>query len=237
MNNFFSMENPLFEGLYKIAECVFLTILWLIFCIPLFTAGASTTALYYTVQKCLKNDRGYVFSCFWDSFKKNFKTATIIGAFFLLVAFLGITDISILKYLGEGGLSVGFGINFFKVLMFIAALYAIWVFSTLARFENNWKGTMKNAVLMATGHWPMTLVMAALLGFSLLLIYILPVAIFIMPTVCIWLSSICTEKVFRIYMKDEDKRLDDELNMVYHNDYGDSAGEKPEQKKKNKNRH
>ncbi len=237
MGNFFSMENPIFEALYKIAECVFLSILWIIFCIPLFTIGASTTAFYYTVQKCLKNDRGYVFSCFWDSFKKNFKTASIINIFFLIVAFIGITDISVLDYLEENGVVGGGGQIFFKVLLFVAGLYAVWIYSSLARFENTWKQVMKNALLMATGHWPTTLIMAALLGFTVVIIYLVPIAIFIMPTVCIWLISMFTEKVFRLYMKEEDKRLDDELNMVYHNDYGDPEKNNGEKRGKNKKRH
>lgn len=237
MGNFFSMENPFFEALYKIAECVFLSILWIVFCIPLFTAGASTTALYYTVQKCLKNDRGYVFSCFWDSFKKNFKTASLINIFFLIVAFIGITDISILNYLEKNGVVGGGGQIFFKVLLFVAGLYAIWIYASLARFDNTWKEAMKNAVLMAAGHWPMTLIMAALLGFTAVIVYLVPIAIFIMPTICIWLISMVTEKVFRLYMKDEDKRLDDELNMVYHNDYGDAGKGKAKNRRKDKKRY
>lgn len=223
MGNFFSMENPLFQGLYKIAECVFLSLLWMIFCIPLFTAGTATTAMYYTIQKCLKNDRGYVFSCFWESFKANFKTGTALSVIFLIVAFVGITDWSVLDYLRESQVISGYAAEiFFLVLLFIAAIYALWVFAVLARFDNNWKKTMRNALLLATGHWQITLMMAGILILSALIIYIIPFTAFIMPVVCIWLISAPLEKVFRLYMEDSDKRLEDELNMRYHNDYDDS---------------
>lgn len=233
MGKLFSMENPFFQGLYKAMECVLLSLVWIVFCIPLFTAGTSTAALYYTAQKCLKNERGYVCSCFWKSFKENFKTGTVLSLIFLLMYFVGITDISVLVYLKDEGMIAGnAAIIAFAVALFIVTLYAIWVFAALARFKNKWKQTMKNAVIFAATYWKTTLIITAALIFTALVIYIIPILIFIMPAVSIWLISAPVERVFRLYMSEEDKRLEDELNMEYHNDYEDAAGMEPEKKRK-----
>lgn len=47
----FNWDNIVFQMLGKLVDCVWVSILWVICCIPVFTIGASTTALYYTVHK------------------------------------------------------------------------------------------------------------------------------------------------------------------------------------------
>lgn len=42
-----------------------------------FTIGASTTALYYTVHKSIRGDRGYTTRTFFGAFRDNFKAATL----------------------------------------------------------------------------------------------------------------------------------------------------------------
>ena len=53
-------------------------ILWFICSIPIFTIGASTTALYYTCLKIVRNEEGNVTKTFFKSFKENFRQATVI---------------------------------------------------------------------------------------------------------------------------------------------------------------
>ena len=44
----FNFDNVFFRGMNKLVDCVYVSFLWLICCIPIFTIGASTSALYYT---------------------------------------------------------------------------------------------------------------------------------------------------------------------------------------------
>ena len=53
----FNWDNIVFQMLGKLVDCVWVSILWVICCIPVFTIGASTTALYYTVHKSIRGDR------------------------------------------------------------------------------------------------------------------------------------------------------------------------------------
>ena len=47
MNQIFSIDNRFIQLLNKIFCAAWLNILWFLCCIPIFTIGASTTALYY----------------------------------------------------------------------------------------------------------------------------------------------------------------------------------------------
>ena len=62
----FNWDNIVFQMLGKLVDCVWVSILWVICCIPVFTIGASTTALYYTVHKSIRGDRGYTTRTFFS---------------------------------------------------------------------------------------------------------------------------------------------------------------------------
>ena len=99
MGSFFSADGAFFTAVNKIIDTIFLSILWIIFCIPLFTIGASTSALYATANKVLRHDRSYIFRQFWDSFKSSFKQSTIAWLFCVLVIFVLVSDIRIINLL------------------------------------------------------------------------------------------------------------------------------------------
>ena len=50
MGRFFNYDSPLFSSINKIVDCVFLSLLWFVFSIPIVTMGASTSALYYVAK-------------------------------------------------------------------------------------------------------------------------------------------------------------------------------------------
>ena len=46
MNTIFHPESPVVKWFERVADVMMLNILYLIFCLPVFTIGAATTALY-----------------------------------------------------------------------------------------------------------------------------------------------------------------------------------------------
>ncbi len=218
MFDFLKIEGPFSTVLYKIVNMIIVSAMWLLFCIPVFTAGASTTALYYTVQKTLKNDRGNTWQCFWESFKKNFKQCSLTMLIFLAIGFVCITDIQLSGLLGERWQIVGGMRIFFIILLIITAVYAIWVFAYVARFESTVKQCMKNSLILSIMHFPTTIVVGLIGAGSIALIVILWPLVFIMPSVSVWLISYFTEKIFRRYMSSEDQKLEDKRNRDWRND-------------------
>lgn len=213
MFSFLNYDNPIISGFFKLVNMVILSVLWGIFCLPVFTAGASTTALYYTVQKTIKHERGNVWPCFWQSFKQNFKQTTVITLIFLGVAVIFLMDISVLNALEEAGKIQGYIDVLFKILLVVLGLYAFWSFAYIARFQCTVKGALKNAGMMAIMHLPVTILIAVLGGAALFLIWLIPPILAVMPAISVLLMSLLTEKVFRRYMSEKDRELEDERNM------------------------
>ena len=71
MHNFFNPDNAVMQFITKVVYSVYLNILWFICCIPIVTAGASTTALFYVTLKMVRNEEGNITKAFFSSFKSN----------------------------------------------------------------------------------------------------------------------------------------------------------------------
>lgn len=78
MSEFFNPDNSIMRFITKIANSVYLNILWLVCSLPVVTIGASTTSLFYVTLKMAKNEEGNITAAFFRSFRDNFKQATKI---------------------------------------------------------------------------------------------------------------------------------------------------------------
>ena len=71
---------------------------------------------------------------------------------------------------------------------------------------------MKNAILFATVHFPMTVLLLALAAGTGFLMYIFPFLVIMLPAIYSWVQSFVLEWIFRKYMTEEERRLEDEKN-------------------------
>lgn len=212
MGGIFSLESPLMQGISKILDCIFLSILWVVFSIPVITFGASTSALYYTANKTIRNGRGYVWQQFWKGFKSSFKQSTILWIIVALILFLLYNDIQIIGIIG-GQSNWVFGAKaFFCVLMVLVCMVAIYIFPYIARFSTSLKNVAKNCVYMMVRHLPWTFLALLVIFGSLFLMWLLPIALFFMPTLGALLATCIFEKIFVRYMSEEDRMKERKLN-------------------------
>ena len=84
LQGIFNYDNPVWRFIGKLGDLMILNILWVICSIPIFTMGASTTAVYYVTMKLVRGDDGYTLRNYFKSFKDNFKQATVICLLMLL---------------------------------------------------------------------------------------------------------------------------------------------------------
>ena len=162
----------------KVFDVIVVSLLWFVCCIPVITAGASTTALYDTVFRNIRQNRGYCYKGFFKCFKDNFKNTVQASIIFAILTVVSMWDISLA--LSGGSVISGYQITFF-ILWILAMTWAIWTFALTARFENNWKNTLKNGLLMFFAHLPVTLGMALIFALSAMLVWDIPVLIVVLP--------------------------------------------------------
>jgi uncharacterized membrane protein YesL len=154
--------------LNKVADIMILNILFIIFCIPIITIGASATAAYYMGYKMVKDEETYIFKGFLKSFKENFAQSTILWLIMLIVAGVLVCDYRLILYSGvEFAQWMKIAVLTVTVVIMLGASF---IFPLQARYTNNVKNTIKNAFLMALSHLPT--------AFAIVIVYAVPVVIY-----------------------------------------------------------
>lgn len=217
MGELFNLDNKFFQSLGKLIDCVCLSLMWLVCCLPIVTTGAATTALYYTINKVIRHDRGHIWQEYWHAFKANFKQATILNLIMIVMMAFFSLDCHIMYQFAQTGDKTGSLYIVFIIFIVIALAWGCYLFPYIARFENSTKLAMKNAGLIALANLPWTVVVLLLLCLACLAVYLMPPAIFIVPAIYMLFVNLILEKIFKKYMSEEDIAAEEERNQVFYN--------------------
>ncbi len=156
LQSIFNSENVVFKTIAKIGYLWYLNVLWLFCSLPIFTIGASTTALIYSCTK-LHNEDGYVTKNFFHSFKENFKQAT--GIWLIYLAAGAVLAIALIFWNNS---DVPFSQIIWAVVLLITIVYLIslmYVFAIQSRFYNTVKNTIKFSFMLAYTNLAETILM------------------------------------------------------------------------------
>ncbi|MCR5507099.1 MAG: DUF624 domain-containing protein [Lachnospiraceae bacterium] len=212
MGKLFNLDSPFVQFMSRVADLMWLNILFLVCCIPLITIGDSITAMYYVTLKMARNEESYITRSFFKSFRQNFLQATVIWLIFVLGGGLLLFDYRIIS--GAAGVSVGNGmlLNVMKVLLIVVLIFYtftfIFVFPLLSKFDNTIKNTIKNAFIISIRHLPVTLTcvaigLVAVLGLAYVRIMTL-FLFFLLFSAVAYICSLMFVKVFDNYLPAEE---------------------------------
>ena len=166
MFGIFNLDSPIGRAMNTVADVMILSVLWLVCSLPIFTAGAATTALYYASIRSVRQE-GSVFKDFFRAFRDNFRQSLGATALFGAVALIVIGDFWVLSRVSIAG-GNGLRIVLYAVI-FLTVMTAGYFFPLLARFEGTIKQHLKNSFLLAMSYPVVTVVMTALNGAPILL--------------------------------------------------------------------
>lgn len=144
---FLDMEGPFMRFLDRIFNLLWLNVIVCVCCLPVFTAGASITAMHYVLLRMKHNEEGYVLPNFIKSFKQNFVQATKIWLVLLFFCAVCAVDIYLFAN-GKVTMAVPFKMLIY-VLTLVAAMGFLFIFPVLAHYDNKTSIIVKNAYMMA----------------------------------------------------------------------------------------
>lgn len=216
MGKLFNLDSPVFSFLNKAADLIWLNILTFICCIPVFTVGASMTALNYVVLKMVRNEEGYITRSFFKSFKQNFKQATIIWLILLVVIMILAGDFYILRFaLFEFPTWIKVALLAVVVLFLISVMH---LFPALAKFDNTIKNTFKNSFLMGILSLPKTILMifcwAAPTVIGLMVYQIMPLVFVFGISLPAYMCALLYNKTFKRFEPEEVQADDTEWSVL-----------------------
>lgn len=206
MKGLFNYDNPVWRFVGKFWDVFMLNILWLICSIPIFTIGASTTAVYYVTLRLVRDEDGYTFRSFFRSFKENFKQATIIWLIFLVTGIVLIIDLWFALTAGvfpAGTPRLMFTALFIGLLIVWLAMIT-YVFPILSRFYGTVKQTILNAFLLSVRYILYTIGMVAVdIGILYLTLTSMPfLMMFGLPLIA-FANSYFLHQVFKKFIPEE----------------------------------
>ncbi len=201
MGGFFSLDGPFARFGNMLADILILSFLWIVFSIPIFTIGASTTALYYVATRRVSDKEGYIFRDFFKSFKNNFKVATIVWLIILVVGIVLAINIRNIDMMGNlRGIFLPLQLCFFLEL----SMLTIYIFPIIARFDMSIKELFKNSFFMANRHL-VTTVFCVLTGISIFIIGYVTIIFFLVGMgVYVMVTSYLFVRVFKKYRPELD---------------------------------
>lgn len=206
MGNLFRYDSTFGRIMAKIADCVAISLLWIVLCLPGFTIGAATTALYYTAVKDLREDRGSPVKDFWKAFLGNFKQATLVFLAAVAACILwGLLCMSVYQKT-RSSLTTAYVVYF--LVLALGVMWLHYLFSYIARFRDTLSTVVKNSLFICLANFPYSLLAVTLFAMVLVVLAAgLPGslwALLVVPGVYALLVSLILEPIYQKYLPDEE---------------------------------
>lgn len=205
VNGIFNPQNRFWSFMEKIVNLCVLSFLWVLFSLPVITAGASTTALFHYTLKLAKDEEGYVAKTFFKAFKRNFLQATILWLLILFTGAFLVLDLYYCQFMAGLGVvrwAVTFGLVSLLIVYFLTIIY---VFPLVAFFQTKVKKCIAHSFVMAMGNLYISITIVVIYVISAAAAYFIPVLFMVWFTLASYLASHFFRFVFEKYMKNEEE--------------------------------
>ena len=197
---FLNPDNALMITMTQITDCIFLSMFWLLGCIPVVTVGASFAALYDATFRGFRKGDKHCWGRFWQVYRENWKAGILPTAVFLAVLTL-VTKA--LVALWNAAVAGGVSWMLFSGLAFVGVLVLGMVsvlFPMLSRFENPFLGLLKNTVFLAMANLPRTIALGILNAAAGLACAFFVLPLFFLPSLAALIGSVLIEPMFKPYL-------------------------------------
>lgn len=194
--NIFGFDGSFINICDKIFDVMALGFLWILCSLPIVTIGASTSALYYAMVKCVKKGDGYIAREFFRSFRLNLMSGCFIWILVVAATFAMHLNIGILMKETDGYVGLFFICVYALTSVFILAA-SCYVFPALARFDMSSGWLIKLAMYMAVRYFGTTLALLLILFCAGAIIWRFPILVIFAPGPVIFLMSEFLERVLK----------------------------------------
>lgn len=171
----FNSNNPAMRFLTNLFNIFWVNLLFFFTCIPIITIGPSLCALYRVCLKIISGEDPMVYNEYFKEFKNSFKKGLLLWIVVLLLG--GLFGFELYAIYFREDLISG-SLSWLQYPVWVMLLIVIQVFlygfALLAVFENSFKNTIINSVLLSIKHIPITILLIAIWLFTPLLVNTFP---------------------------------------------------------------
>lgn len=206
-----NVNNPVMRFIVKLFDCMCLSLLWVLTCLPVFTFGAATSALFCVIRRYIRREEGNLWSCYWSAFRENFKRSTLCALVVLALLALFVVDALVFRTMYLQAQPLGFLYWLALLLLALALTWCAYLFAYGERFDGSVKDVLRLSGMLMLLHPVKTLTVMALVLGGAALIVMAPGMLGIVPGVGGWMCEVVIDSVFRAHLRPEDReRLEQE---------------------------
>ena len=198
----FSPDSDLMIVMTWITDCIFLSIFWLLGCVPLVTVGASTAALYDATYRAFRRKHRNSWRRFWQVWLRNWKSGIVPGLF-VVAAMCGMGWAMIRLWNGAVLENAWLGFAFGAVVGAVVLGALSVVLPMVSRFENKAPVLIGNALRLALANLPRTFLLGILQAGTVFVCVYLVIPLAFLPAVMALLSSLLIEPMFKPYLPED----------------------------------
>lgn len=202
MRGFFNLDGPFYKFGNAAWDIMIVSLLWIATSIFIFTIGASTTAMYYTLTKRATGQQTSLVGDYFKSFKQNFLQSTIVFVILttiMIMVFLNLITIGQSELVHKNLLQV-----FQLVILFECFFVSLTIYPLLSRFEYKIWPLFKSAFLIANGRFTTTLLCLFTILCLFTVVYFSFILIFFVVGIYGFVTSKFFVKLFKKMSKDFD---------------------------------
>lgn len=206
--NFLNYDSPFMTECRKLVNFILLGLLWILASIPVITAGAATTAMFYTGEKNVRKDAGKIWSTFWKTFRKEFKQATLLWLIGALLTVILANNCLLLWRVDMHAI-------LFALLAATVVLGVGWMqlwFWYLSKFEDTTRVLLGNTFRIALISLPRILLLfllaVAAVAVIVISFFFAPPVILLVPGIYLMAADAILRKIFRPYLPEETDQND-----------------------------
>lgn len=200
LNQVFSPDNLFWKLIAKAVDFIGLSIFWAFLSLPIITVGPATCGLYRAMTHSMRKweDDPGAFGEMFFSFKENIKKGVPITIICEIFGLLLVYGYAVMK--ANWGSDVG-AVMFvvYDIAMIIPIGIIIYIFPTMATYNQSIKEYFVNAVFLTIRHLPTTIVLVLL--YVQLVVFVIEkwYPVLFIPTLLALLTSFFLERVYKKY--------------------------------------
>lgn len=201
--NLLRPDSGLMITMTQVTDMIFLSLFWILGCLPVVTIGASCAALYDAAFRGFRQGEKHSWQRFWRVFRDNWKAGLVPTVLFLLLLSLLVKGLILVWNAAVAGRTSWMLFSAAAFLGILALGILSLLFPLLSRFENSLGRLLKNTVLLGLAYLPRTLALGIINGAAIVLCARFVFPLFFLPALTALVSSLFVEPMFRPFMPPE----------------------------------
>ncbi len=199
MKDFFAVDGLFAVIMNLIGEWIVLSVFWVLFSLPIVTAGAAATAAYVTATTVIRGKEGHVVPVFIKTFRAHFgRTALFTLGYLVLFAIITVDGFFFYANREVFQTTLYFYLLLFSGLFLIGN--AVCLFPCTARYPIRKRSLLKLSVIMQFRYLPITAAAVIVIFSCLFVLWFQPWGLLILPGMMMYLFSFPMEWILKHYV-------------------------------------